>query len=93
METRDSILNGGFIFFNRRPVIMKPWDSRINFQKDEIFKVPIWIQLVNLNLKYWGEKALFKIVGQLGNPIQLDSFTREKTRMAYPRIMVEVNLD
>ena len=32
VETRDSIMNGGFIFFNRRSDIMKPWDSKINFQ-------------------------------------------------------------
>lgn len=65
----------------------------MNIQKNEICQVPIWIQLVNLDLKYWGERALFKIIGQIGKPLQVDSFTRDRSRLAYPRIMVEVALD
>ena len=76
VETRDAILHGGFIFFNRRPVIMKAWDSKINIQKHEVRNVPIWIQMENLDLKFWGEKSLYKIVGRIGNIIQVDSFTR-----------------
>uniref|UniRef100_A0A803PTH7 Uncharacterized protein n=1 Tax=Cannabis sativa TaxID=3483 RepID=A0A803PTH7_CANSA len=64
---RDSILNGGYIFFSRR--------------------------LEYLDLKYWGKKLLFKIVGQLGNPIMIDDVTKERDRHNYPRILVEVMMN
>ena len=93
VEDRDMVLNGGFLFFNNRPVIMKPWDQEMNFQKNDIRRVPIWIQLENLELKYWGERTLFKLVEQLGEPIQTDMFTKEKRRLSYPRILIEVSID
>ena len=52
-ETRDSIMKGGFIFFNRRPVIMKAWDQHMDIQKNKVCSVLIWIQLENLDLKFW----------------------------------------
>uniref|UniRef100_A0A803Q8A9 DUF4283 domain-containing protein n=1 Tax=Cannabis sativa TaxID=3483 RepID=A0A803Q8A9_CANSA len=93
LEDRDQILNGGYIFFNRRPVIMKPWDPNENYKKEDVQKVPIWVQLEELELKYWGQKSLFKIVAQVGNPIMVDSVTRERERLSYPRILVEVQMD
>uniref|UniRef100_A0A803QPA7 DUF4283 domain-containing protein n=1 Tax=Cannabis sativa TaxID=3483 RepID=A0A803QPA7_CANSA len=39
-----------------------------------------------------GEKALFKIVEQLGKPIMLDDITKKKERLNFPRIMIEVRL-
>uniref|UniRef100_A0A803QNJ9 Reverse transcriptase zinc-binding domain-containing protein n=1 Tax=Cannabis sativa TaxID=3483 RepID=A0A803QNJ9_CANSA len=93
IEIRDSILNGGYIFFNRRPVIMKPWDPKTNYKKEDIQKVPTWIQLEDLDLKYWGQKSLFKIVGQMGRPIMVDEVTKERERLNYPRVLGEVVMD
>ncbi|XP_060972340.1 uncharacterized protein LOC133038266 [Cannabis sativa] len=75
IEQRDEVLNGGHIFFNRKPVIMKPWDPNSSVKKEDVKLVPIWIQLEGLELKYWGEKSLFKIVRQLGKPIMVDAIT------------------
>uniref|UniRef100_A0A803Q7Z2 DUF4283 domain-containing protein n=1 Tax=Cannabis sativa TaxID=3483 RepID=A0A803Q7Z2_CANSA len=66
LEDRDSVLNGGYTFFNKRPVIMKAWHPDLNFRKEDIRKVPIWIQLENLDLKHWGQNTLFKLVGEIG---------------------------
>ncbi|XP_060965333.1 uncharacterized protein LOC133034296 [Cannabis sativa] len=92
-EYRDQVINGGYVFFNRRPVIMKPWDPNVNFKKEDVKCVPIWVQLEDLELKYWGQKSLFKIVGQLGKPLMEDSITRERERLNYPRVLVEVIMD
>uniref|UniRef100_A0A803P6D8 DUF4283 domain-containing protein n=1 Tax=Cannabis sativa TaxID=3483 RepID=A0A803P6D8_CANSA len=92
-EFRDQVLNGGFIFFNRRSVIMKPWNPNDTFSKEDVTRVPIWIQLEGLELKYWGEKSLFKIVGQMGKPIMVDAITKERERLSYPRILIEVSMD
>ncbi|XP_060972267.1 uncharacterized protein LOC133038198 [Cannabis sativa] len=93
VETRDNILNGGYTFFNKRPVIMNAWDPDTNFRKGDILKVPIWIQIKNLELKYWGQNTLFKIIGQIGEPIMVDEVTKMTQKLTFPRILVEVSME
>uniref|UniRef100_A0A803QGH8 DUF4283 domain-containing protein n=1 Tax=Cannabis sativa TaxID=3483 RepID=A0A803QGH8_CANSA len=57
MENKDQVLNGGYIFSNKRHVIMRPWDPN------------------------------------LGNRVMVDSVTRERERLNYPRILIEVMMD
>uniref|UniRef100_A0A803PIE0 DUF4283 domain-containing protein n=1 Tax=Cannabis sativa TaxID=3483 RepID=A0A803PIE0_CANSA len=76
-----------------KPVVMEPWDPNTYFTKENIESVPTWIQIPGLNLKYWGEKLLFKIVGQLGKPIMTNKVTKNKERLNYPRILIEVQIN
>ncbi|XP_060965589.1 uncharacterized protein LOC133034512 [Cannabis sativa] len=92
IEDRDNLLNGGYIFFNKRPVVMKPWNPDCNFKKENLNVIPIWVQLENLELKYWGEKSLFKMIEQLGKPIMVDSITKERGKLMYPRIPIKVSI-
>uniref|UniRef100_A0A803NHH6 DUF4283 domain-containing protein n=1 Tax=Cannabis sativa TaxID=3483 RepID=A0A803NHH6_CANSA len=89
---RDQILSRGYIFFNKRPVIMRAWDPNVNFKKENIHSVPIWVQLKNLDLKYWGEQVLFKIISQVGEPVMVDAFTKAREKLTYPRILIEVSM-
>uniref|UniRef100_A0A803QDS1 DUF4283 domain-containing protein n=1 Tax=Cannabis sativa TaxID=3483 RepID=A0A803QDS1_CANSA len=45
-----------------------------------------------LELKYWGEQVLYKIISQVGVPVMLDSFTKAKEKLNYSRILIEVSL-
>uniref|UniRef100_A0A803PYM9 DUF4283 domain-containing protein n=1 Tax=Cannabis sativa TaxID=3483 RepID=A0A803PYM9_CANSA len=92
IEERNSVLNGGYTFLNKRPVIMKPWDPNVNFKKEDIRTVPIWIHLEDLELKYWGQKSLFKIVGQIGKPLMVDVVTKERDKLNFPRVLIEVSM-
>ena len=44
VEMRDAALEGGFIFFDRKPFIMRPWNAIENFAKKDITVVPTWVQ-------------------------------------------------
>uniref|UniRef100_A0A803QCA3 DUF4283 domain-containing protein n=1 Tax=Cannabis sativa TaxID=3483 RepID=A0A803QCA3_CANSA len=57
IEDRDNVLNGGYIFFNKFPLVMKPWNSDGNFKKENLNVILILVQLENLELKYWGERV------------------------------------
>ncbi|XP_060961774.1 uncharacterized protein LOC133031984 [Cannabis sativa] len=92
VEKRDNVLNGGYTFFNKRPVIMKAWNPDTDFQKEDIRKVPIWIQLENLELKYCGQNTLFKLVGQIGDPILVDEITKQRQKLIFPRVLIEVSM-
>ena len=72
---------------------MKKWDLEMDLRKNDVKIVPIWIQLENLELKYWGERSIFKIVRMIGEPIRVDVFTKERNRLSYPRILVEVQMN
>lgn len=61
-ETRDSAMNGGFIFFDKKPFVMQLWNVVDNFAQTKFDLVPTWIQLKGLEIKYWGQRSLFKIV-------------------------------
>uniref|UniRef100_A0A803PCI4 DUF4283 domain-containing protein n=1 Tax=Cannabis sativa TaxID=3483 RepID=A0A803PCI4_CANSA len=89
---RDSVLNGGHIFFNKRPVIMKAWDPNVDFKKEDVSRVLVWITMDDLELKYWGENSLFKIIGQVGAPIMVDAVIKERDKLSYPRVLIEVSI-
>ncbi|XP_062099808.1 uncharacterized protein LOC133805654 [Humulus lupulus] len=93
LDFRDRVLNGGYLFLGKKPLVMKPWNSVDDFTKEDITVVPTWIQLGGLDIKYWGEKSLFKIVGQVGWPIQVDNITKYRDRLYYPRILIEISMD
>uniref|UniRef100_A0A803PHP5 Reverse transcriptase domain-containing protein n=1 Tax=Cannabis sativa TaxID=3483 RepID=A0A803PHP5_CANSA len=41
---RDAILQGGYIFFNKQPVIMKAWDPNVDFKKEDEFPSTIYFE-------------------------------------------------
>ncbi|XP_062089181.1 uncharacterized protein LOC133795740 [Humulus lupulus] len=54
--------------------------------------VPIWLQVHNLDLKYWGTRSLFKIISQLGKLIREDLATKNRDCLQFARVLVEVKL-
>ncbi|XP_010694020.1 uncharacterized protein LOC104906887 [Beta vulgaris subsp. vulgaris] len=93
VDQRDEVLNYGFQFFDKKPLIVKQWHAEMDFQKEDIKTVPIWIQLPALDLKYWGERCLFKLVAGIGKPLKLDQSTINKDRLQYARIMIETRMN
>ncbi|KAK4708976.1 hypothetical protein R3W88_029901 [Solanum pinnatisectum] len=51
----------------------------IEVTKETVDKVPIWIRMVGLDIKYWGKTTLTKIAGMVG-------------RLTFARILVEIPL-
>lgn len=92
VEACLKVTTDGFQFFDQKPVITRMWDADMPLDKECIQKVPIWIKLPGLALKYWGEKSLYKIVGLVGDALQMDKATKMKDRLQYARVMVEIQL-
>lgn len=61
--------------------------------KDDVSNVPIWIKLPQLPFKYWGERSLFKIAGMVGKVIKMDQATKEKEKLNFARVMVEIGIN
>lgn len=61
-------------------MIMKGWSRNMDFEKEDLKTIPIWIQL-KLGIKSYGENCLYKIVSQLGKPMQCDDATRKRDKV------------
>ncbi|KAL2901352.1 adenylate kinase [Bienertia sinuspersici] len=82
MENRDKVLNSERPFFDHKPLIMKAWSENVDYAKDEVKVVPVWVQL-ELDFKYWGLGVLEKIVRPLGTLIQVDAATSNRDKLSF----------
>ena len=92
-ENRGIAVEEGVQMFDKNPVIVKPWEPDIVVTKDKVEKVPIWVRLVGLDIKYWGKNALTKITGLIGHPLKVDRATTQKDRLTFARVLIEMPLN
>ncbi|KAL2935490.1 50S ribosomal protein L3 organellar chromatophore [Bienertia sinuspersici] len=92
MEQRDNIVKYERPFFDSKPVVMKAWVDDMDFTKDIVTTIPIWVN-ITVDFKYWGIRAFEKIVKLVENIIKLDDMTTKRDRLNYARALVEVNID
>ncbi|XP_009610985.1 uncharacterized protein [Nicotiana tomentosiformis] len=90
MENKEKVVEEGIRIFDKKPIVVKPWRHVIRLDKQVVDKIPVWIRLMNLDIKYWGQNTLTKIAGMIGNPLKADRTTTQKERLQYARILVEV---
>ncbi|XP_062073479.1 uncharacterized protein LOC133777758 [Humulus lupulus] len=90
IEDRDKVIKGGYVFFDKKPLIMKPWNSKENFCRETLSVLPVWIQLSNLDMKYW--RVMRKILNPIGNMVKQDLATRNRERLEYARVLIEVSI-
>ncbi|KAI4299941.1 hypothetical protein L6164_033361 [Bauhinia variegata] len=50
------------------------------------------MRLPTLDKRYWGAKALSKIASLIGTPIMIDQLTLRKERIAFARVLVEMEI-
>ncbi|XP_062118489.1 uncharacterized protein LOC133832121 [Humulus lupulus] len=89
--TRDHVLENGIIHFDRQSVIVRPWTADLS-DVHLVRSVPLWIRLHDLGLQYWGSKCLSAQMSTIGNPIMVDKFTRERSRIQFARVLVEMEV-
>lgn len=77
----------GYYFFDKKPLVIKPWSVEVDFTKEDVKTIPIWVQL-RLLLKYWGEQSLHKIATRLGDPIRRVEDTRNRDKLQFASILI-----
>lgn len=84
-EALEKALTMTNLMFDKHLVFVKQWEDDTDIEKIEVVKVPIWIQLPNLPVRYWGQNCLAKIVELVGKPVKPDMATQHRERLAYAR--------
>ncbi|KAK9756452.1 hypothetical protein RND81_01G098700, partial [Saponaria officinalis] len=93
LEAQEAVLQGGFLLFDNKPLIVKAWSLETKLAKEKVNTVPVWIRLVDLDLQFWGKKCLERLAGEVGKFVRCDLYTEERIHVAYARILVEFAMD
>ncbi|PHU14690.1 hypothetical protein BC332_15895 [Capsicum chinense] len=88
----NEVLREGIYHFDNKPLIVKAWHEDMEFTKDELYIVPIWVKLPGLEFKHWGPKGLSKIGSLIGKPLMADSNTKKKIGLHFARLLIEVDV-
>ncbi|KAH0706236.1 hypothetical protein KY289_011312 [Solanum tuberosum] len=54
-------LQGGIFHFDNKQFTVKEWTLELEFTKEELQIVPIWVKFPGLYFKYWSREGLSKI--------------------------------
>ncbi|XP_020245364.1 uncharacterized protein LOC109823497 [Asparagus officinalis] len=91
-DEMSDILEKGPWFFGSRPLSLKPWSIGEDYEKINSCLYPVWIQLPALKLNLWNAQSISKIASAVGRPITTDKLTANKQRLAYARVLIEVDM-
>ncbi|CAN4113882.1 unnamed protein product [Withania somnifera] len=89
---KNEVLQAGIFHFDSKSFIVKAWNPEIDFSREELHTVPLWIKLPSLDFKYWSPKGLSRLGSLIGKPLMVDQNTERKTGL-FARLMVEVDMD
>lgn len=65
----------------------------MDLQTESIKSLPLWVQLPDLDVKYWGMKRLSKICSLLGIPLKTNRYTKDKSMINYARVLIEFPME
>lgn len=91
-EDQDKACNMNGILYDKKPFIVKPWFSKISYDKASLIMVSVWVKLPKLDVMYWSEGALKSIAGYLVKVLKVDNSTLTKSRLMYARVLVDINI-
>lgn len=87
------MLSKGIYHFDNKPFIVKAWSPEMEFTREELHTVSIWIKFLGLDFKYWSPKGLSKIRSLIGKPLMVDENTERKTSLHFARLLIKVEMD
>ncbi|KAI8527867.1 hypothetical protein RHMOL_Rhmol12G0107100 [Rhododendron molle] len=86
------ILDSGPWHIGGRLMILKKWEPQMSLVKDQLVKIPIWVQFFNVPLEFWIATRLSYVTSAIGRPLYVDSRTRRCQQHSYARVCVEIEV-
>ncbi|KAJ8420501.1 hypothetical protein Cgig2_019205 [Carnegiea gigantea] len=63
IQDKIIVVQRGIYLFDNKPFVVKPWNPEMQINTEAITLLPFWVQLPELDIKYWGMESLSKIEG------------------------------
>ncbi|GFQ01108.1 hypothetical protein PHJA_002254700 [Phtheirospermum japonicum] len=89
-EHRQHVLSGGPYSIYGRTLMLTMLLKCFEFDKNVFRFISVWIRLPGLPLDLWNSKSLSAIALAVGKPIVTDMLTRQRERVSFARVLVEV---
>ncbi|KAF7123196.1 hypothetical protein RHSIM_Rhsim12G0177600 [Rhododendron simsii] len=86
------ILDSGPWHIGGRLMILKKWEPQMCLVKDQLVRIPIWVQLYNIPHEYWTAPGLSYVASAIGRPLYADSMTEKCRRLSYAGVCVEIEV-
>ena len=93
MADKEEVLKKGIYYFDRKPFIVKALNENLNMDTNDIRSLPIWVQFLELDVKYWGADSLSKISNVTGMPLKTDKQTMDKTFLSFASVLINIPLN
>jgi len=77
--------------FGGKNIVLQQWHPRMQFDKNKISTLPVWIRLHGLPFPLWSKQGLSLAASMVGRPLSCDESTYNCTRLEYARICVEID--
>ncbi|KAJ8424767.1 hypothetical protein Cgig2_017419 [Carnegiea gigantea] len=90
IQDKITVEQRGLYYFDSKPFFVKSWNPEMDLHTETITSLPLWVQLHDLDIKYWGLSSLSKICSSLGIPIKIDRCTKDKTWIRYARVLIDM---
>ena len=74
-------------------MLLRKWTPGIVPETFVFDSVPVWIKLGRIPLELWTDAGLVVVASAIGKPLSVDLATKERCRLSYARICVELNVD
>jgi len=74
-----------------RTLVLKRWHTNMQFLKDDLARVLVWVRLYNVPLEYSTIKGFSCVASAIRVPLQADHTTFLRKRLSYARVCVEID--
>ena len=91
-EVRVHIMDAWTWSFDNKPLIVKPWSTDVNLEREDMVEVPVWVRFPNLKLHLWSTQVLSRLASAVGKPLFTDKMTADKDRITFARVCVEIKV-
>ncbi|RAL48675.1 hypothetical protein DM860_000995 [Cuscuta australis] len=92
IEERDEAVAKAYYVFDNKPLYVRKWLPGSQVNLSDLLDIPIWVQLPELEMRFWSLNTLSKIRSLIGKPLRADKTTVQKSKMNYARLQVEVRM-
>lgn len=91
--TCEAVMEEKFWDVANKPLVLRKWQPGMRVLKLSLSSVPVLVKLIHLPMEFWTSTCLSHIASGVGKPLSADSFTVEKQRLGYARVLVEINVN
>ncbi|TYK23423.1 DUF4283 domain-containing protein [Cucumis melo var. makuwa] len=89
----EEVIAQGIQHLGSKPMLLRKWTPGIVPESFGFTSVPVWIKLGRIPMELWTEAGLAVVASAVGKPITLDLAIKERRRLSYARICVELDVD